>query len=235
MKNVLIILLIAAGLIGGLLFLGKKNDKKDPIITNNSQVLSNAPADRVYGTGVVQVVEFGDFQCPGCGAMYPVIRQVKETYKDKINFSFKHFPLQQIHPNARAAHRAAQAAANQGKFWEMFDQLYQNQKVWEASTSVASIFESYATSLGLNMDKYKVDVASSETNSIINADIAEGEKFKVDSTPTFFIDGKKVELNELTTADAFGKIIDAALASKNPAPQATPAPETPAPSETPAQ
>jgi protein-disulfide isomerase len=160
-------------------------------------------------TKKVTLVEYGDYQCPACGAYYPIVKQITDKYSKDIQFQFRNFPLSQIHQNARAGARAAEAAAKQNKYWEMHDLLYEQQKSWESSTNVAAIFETYATQLGLNMTKYKADFGSNEVNDIINADYAEGVRLGVDSTPSFFLQGKKIENPQ--SLDAFSKLIDDAI------------------------
>lgn len=159
--------------------------------------------------GVV-LVEYGDFQCPACGAYFPIVKEVVEKYKNDIQFQFRNFPLQQIHPNARAAARTAEAAGKQNKYWEMHDLLYEQQKTWEQSTAVNTIFEGYAKQLGLDVAKFKTDFASSAVNETINADLAEGQRLGVNSTPTFFLQGKKIE-DSPRDVEGFSKLIDQAI------------------------
>lgn len=196
------------GLIGIYVATSKKDTGSSGNQPNSSSQLSN----NVIGAnskGVV-MVEYGDFQCPACGGYHPIVKQVVEKYKNDIKFQFRNFPLQQIHQNARAAARTAEAAGKQGKYWEMHDQLYSTQKNWEQSTAVNTIFESYATQLGLNLEKFKTDFASTGVNETINADFAEGQRLGVDSTPSFFLQGKKIE--ELPRdVEGFSKLIDQAI------------------------
>lgn len=190
------------------------------VVRNNDQ--ANAPANkdpkptnhtRGAGTANVNLTEYGDFQCPACGQYFPVVEQVYEKYKDQITFQFRHFPLVSLHPNAFAASRAAEAAGKQGKFFEMYSQLYINQQVWSSSSSPTKIFEGYAKDLGINVDQYKKDFASTAVNDAINADMAAGNKLKLESTPSFVLDGKKIE-NPAPTVEAFSQIIDEAIAKK---------------------
>lgn len=185
--------------------------------SSNTNSTSSEPTNHVSGEGKknVTLIEYGDFQCPACGSYYPIVKQLKEQYKEDIIFQFRNFPLTQIHPNAMASHRAAEAADKQGKFWEMHDTLYENQDAWESASNPSSIFESYAGSLGLNIDQYRQDVASSETNDRINADIKAGQALGATSTPTFVLDGKKIEENP-RDIESFTKLIDEAIAAKNP-------------------
>ncbi len=209
MKKFLIIVAVAIVVIVG----GAMLKKDSP----SGSKTAASPTNHAYSsssTGVV-VKEYGDFQCPGCGAFFPIVKEIKEKYKDKITFQFVHFPLSQIHQNALSAHRAAEAAGNQGKFWEMHDLLYINQDNWKTSTLISRDLEQYAQQLNLDMAKYKTEYASSATNSIIQADIKTGQELKVTGTPTFFIDGKQIEdNNSIASVEKFSSAIDAAIAAK---------------------
>ncbi len=188
-------------------------NKKDTGTVNNAG--GGTPTSHITGAGSsgVTLVEYGDFECSACGRFYPLVEQVKEKYKDKIFFQFRHLPLVQLHPNAFAAARAAEAAGKQGKFWEMYSLLYQNQESWSGVSNATSTFEGYATQLGLNVTQFKTDAASAATNSAINADMNEFNKTKEPrSTPTFFLDGKKIQAG---TLEDFSKLIDEAIKNKS--------------------
>lgn len=205
---VIVLVAIFAIFIGIFAFAGG-DDKKDAASSNAK------PSEHIYSKtdSKVTLVEYGDFQCPYCYQYEPIVAQVREKYKGKINFQFRNFPLQATHQNAFAAHRAAEAAHKQGKFWEMHDLLYQNQKEWSETQSVNPYFEAYAKQIGLNVNKYKTDFASKEVNAIINADMKAGNDLKVTGTPTFFINGKKTEIKgELAS---FEKVIDEALENES--------------------
>jgi protein-disulfide isomerase len=209
MKQIIIAVVVVVGIIVGAMFLGGKDDS----------TTAGAVSNNWYGqeNGVVTVTEYADFQCPACAQFYPLVSQVKEEFKEQVRFEFKHFPLVQIHPNATTAHRAAQAAAAQGKFWEMHDLLYEQQQAWSDSDNASTIFEGYAKQIGLDVEKYKIDTASSDVLSIINADIEAGKNLNVTGTPTFFIDGKKIEdTSTISTVDSFKKVIQDAINAKQP-------------------
>ena len=178
--------------------------------TSSTSTLTNHTIGK--GTSGVTLLEYGDFQCPYCGLYYPIVKQVQAKYNDQLKFQFRHFPITSAHPNAFAASRAAEASASQGKFWEMYDALYQTQKQWAGSSDPTTIFEQFAKQIGMDVNKYKVDYKSIAVNDLINADMAEGTKLGVTGTPTFFINGKKVEINQ-DPAD-FSKKLDAAIAQK---------------------
>jgi protein-disulfide isomerase len=173
----------------------------------------------VEGSGAsgVTLIEYGDYQCPFCGQYYPTVKQVAAEFNDQIKFQFRNFPLVSIHPNAFAGARAAEAGALQNKFWEMHDLLYENQSQWSAASDPTPYFTQYAKQLGLNAAQFQTDFASSKVNDLVNADLAEGNKLGVSATPTFYLDGKKVDIaNDIT---AFEKLIKDEIAKK-----ATPAP-----------
>jgi len=184
---------------------------------NNGNGSSSQTSNHTVGAGnkKVTLVEYGDFQCPACKSFYPVVKQVKETYGDDIKFQFMHFPLTQIHPNAMASGRAAEAAGKQGKFFEMHDLLYENQDQWSQSTNPTPIFESFASQLDLNMDQFKSDMMSAQVLAVINADQKSGQALGANSTPTFVINGKKLDKNP-ASLDEFKKLIDDEIAKQNP-------------------
>lgn len=198
------IVLIFAGI-----FLINGNKTKDSKTSSSSTAtLTN----HTIGTSPnnVTLLEYGDFQCQYCAEYYPIVKQVQEKYNDQVVFQFRHFPITTAHPNAFAAARASEGAAKQNKFWEMYNILYQNQTQWASLGDPTSTFESYAKALGMNVAQFTKDSASSATNDFINADSAEATKIGVTGTPTFFINGKKINVTQ--KVEDFSKQIDAALA-----------------------
>ncbi|MEK7152839.1 MAG: thioredoxin domain-containing protein [Patescibacteria group bacterium] len=190
-KRFWIVLLVVVGFMGFLWLSGGKDAAELDAISNNA-----APITHITGKqdAAVKVVEYSDFQCPACGAYYPVVEQIIEKYKDRISFEYRHYPLTTIHRNAFAAARASEAAGKQGKFWEMYRLLFANQSAWSESGNSQTTFEGYAKQLNLNMGQYKTDFASSETNGAINASIREFNKLGLPkSTPTFLLNGKKIQ------------------------------------------
>lgn len=190
--------LICIATIGGLILFSKKDkvnvDNVDP--TKAVSETATEIGDHVYGekSSPVVLIEYGDFQCPSCGAAYPQLKTIKETYKDKIAFIFRNFPLTTIHPNALAAATAAEAAGLQGKFWEMHDKLYENQTAWsdiEASKRT-DVFVGYAKDLGLDTAKFKEDLSNPKVVAKINRDRAFGTKLHITGTPTLFIGAEKM-------------------------------------------
>ena len=198
-----IIGIIVVAFVGFMIFQGGDDETKGGV--------ASKPTSNITGKTDAKVTlqEWGDFQCPFCAQYYPIVEQVKEKYKDQIAFQFSHLPLTQIHPNAYAAARAAEAAGNQGKFWEMYDLLYQNQQTWSAETDAAPTFKGYAGQLKLDTAKFNKDFASSAINAKVNADKAAFKKLKIqESTPVFLLNGKQIKP---TSVDEFSKLIDEQL------------------------
>jgi protein-disulfide isomerase len=164
------------------------------------------------GQAGVTLVEYGDYQCPFCGQYFPIVKQVQQEFNQQIFFQFRNFPLVSLHQNAFAAARAAEAAALQGKFWEMHDALYETQSQWSGAGDAVPYFNQLATQLGLNPTQFKADYASGKVNNLINADTAEGTKLNVQGTPTFFLDGKQIQVGQ--GVSAFEKLINAEIAKK---------------------
>lgn len=203
---VVIIVIIAA--LVGIFSMTKNKDGQTGGQNSNGQT---QPSEHKVGKGTkgVTLIEYGDFECPACKSYYPFVKQIKQEYGDEITFQFRHFPLTQIHPNAFVASRAAEAAGKQGKFFEMHDVLYENQDAWKVDPNPSGLFEGYAMQLGLDVEQFKNDVKSAETNAVINADLKAGQALGANSTPTFVINGKKVEENP-RSVEEFKKLIDAA-------------------------
>lgn len=158
----------------------------------------------------VTMVEFGDFQCPACGAVHPAVKQIVSEYKDKVYFVFRNFPLP-MHPNAPLAAQAAYAAGQQGKFWEMHDKLYESQDEWSEKPSgqAKDILTSFAKDLGLDMTKFESDLTKNAGNTKIQKDQNDGYQLGVDSTPTFYINGTK--FSAVLSYDQLKKEIDSRL------------------------
>jgi protein-disulfide isomerase len=221
LKQIIIAVVLIVGIIGGAILLGGDDEATVGAVSNN-----------YYGNenGIVTVTEYADFQCPACASFFPIVSQIKEQFTDDVKFEFRHFPLVQIHPNATTAHRAAQAAANQGKFWEMHDLLFERQQAWSQITNPTAVFEEYARELNLDIDIYKTDAASSATLAVINADIDLGKENNVNSTPTFLIDGEVIEdAASISSVEGFATLIQEAIDAKrgNSSGEDSPASDTP--------
>lgn len=187
-----------AALIGLLIF------TRDSSVAFEGDPATVVQDDRVYGDpdANVVLVEYGDFQCPGCGALAPVLGEVKQDYEDRIALVYRYLPLTNIHPNAKAAAAAAEAAAQQGKFWEMHDALYANQAEWSSAqaTNRTSFFEKYAEQIGLDMEQYRADVGSDAVNERIGRGMAAARKAGIQlSTPVLVLNGEQLPLGDIQT------------------------------------
>lgn len=152
-------------------------------------------ADHVRGAkgAKVTLVEFGDFQCPACGAYEPIVAKALADNKDTLQVVFKHFPLTQIHHNALLSAKAAEAASLQGKFWEMHDMLYAKQSEWGEALNARDFIITYAVSIGLDPKKFAEDLANKATEEKITSELKEGLGLDVQGTPTFFLNGVKLD------------------------------------------
>jgi protein-disulfide isomerase len=151
------------------------------------------------GSSDVTVVEFLDFECEACGAFYPYVEQLRKDYAGEVTFAFRYFPLPG-HGNAQNAASAVEAAARQDQLEPMFQRMFETQAEWgeRGTDSQADRFRGYAEELGLDMQQYDRDVASSSVRDRIQRDVNDGITLGVQSTPTFFINGKQAQLTAYT-------------------------------------
>lgn len=216
-------------LLAGLVFLSNANrinvDDVDVNAILGPTEQSGNIGDHVMGKtdSPVVLIEYGDFQCPGCSSVFPTVEKVVGKYKDQIAFVFRNFPLTNIHPNARAAAAAAEAAGQQNKFWEMYRKLYETQNNWSGlgTNERTNYFASLADELALNRDTFTSDLSKSSLNQKISFDLAVGKKAGVDATPTFFLNGTKLNAADYESEEAFEKVITDALKAANIEPKAS--------------
>jgi protein-disulfide isomerase len=200
----------------GLIFWGLVVAMDKPV-PGSPTLSSPAPvtaADHILGPAKapVTMIEYGDFQCPACGAYYPLVKRLTEEASTTFRLVFRHFPLPQ-HANAPLAAQASEAASLQGKFWGMYDLLYSHQNDWNSLADPHQIFDSYAQQLGLDMIKFKADIDSASVQAVIASDQAEGEQIGIDATPTFFVDGTAIANPQ--SYDAFKSLIEAAASGSS--------------------
>ncbi len=179
-------------------------------VNPNELTLTEAVAVSDHAEGNAQakavLVEYGDYQCPACGAYHPLLQQLMKDEAGKYNFVFRNFPLPQ-HQNAIPAAYAAEAANLQGKFWEMHDMLYEHQNDWSESSSAGDMFTQYAQTLKLDMAKFQKDMASSTVSDRVSHDLTTGQAAHVGSTPTFFLNGKSITV---TSYDQLKQLVESA-------------------------
>lgn len=201
-------------LIGILLILANRDSDEGPTKSVSAQEeTSLVRADsRILGepgSTDVQFVEFLDFECEACGAVFPTVEEMREKYAGKVTFVVRYFPLPS-HLNSERAARAVEAAARQDKFEDMYKKMYETQQAWgEKQEPMDDLFRGYATELGLNMDQFDADYSSPEVAERVQRDIKDGESLNVQGTPTIYIGGELLKLERL---DDIPKAIDAALA-----------------------
>ncbi|WP_125132020.1 thioredoxin domain-containing protein [Microbacterium sp. 10M-3C3] len=160
------------------------------LVRENSHVLDDG------GDGAVTVVEFLDFECEACGSFYPIVEDLREQFAGEITYVVRYFPLPG-HFNSKNAAIAAEAAAQQDRFENMYHRLFESQAEWgEAQESRADLFRSFAEELGLDMAAFDAAVADPSTAERVDQDFEEGRALGVSSTPTFFVDGELAELQE---------------------------------------
>lgn len=189
---------IAAMAIGALVYLSVRDrdstttaqpdtGEAGQVVRENSHRLNTVP------DSTVTFVEFLDFECEGCRALYPVIEQLRGEYGDRVNFVIRYFPLQ-AHVNAERAARAVEAAAQQGQFEAMYKKMYDTQAQWgEKQTPADNVFRGFAAELGLDMAAFDAAYADPATLERVRLDVADGRALGVQGTPTFFLNGTRFQ------------------------------------------
>ena len=143
----------------------------------------------------VELVEYSDFQCPACAQAYPQVVSLLEEYGDQLRFEYRHFPLITIHAHAVPAAKAAEAAGQQGQFWGMHDLLFENQSQWSRSNNPEAFFKQYAAELGLDLALFERHLNASVINDAITESFEEARERGLSGTPTFFLNGERMELS----------------------------------------
>ena len=210
------VLIIAAAL-GTALFVGRNFIEPTP----ETKVLpATVPSDaagpahyRGAATAPVTLLMYGDYQCPPCARYNVIVNDVLARYGGKVRLEYRHFPLLPVHPNATPAAVAAEAAGEQGQYWKMHDLLLESQERWARSAEPEKEFTAMAASIGLDQDRFRQAFGSAELRERVEKDAASGRALGVVATPTFFINGRRVELTP-QPSDNFFKLIDAQLQGK---------------------
>lgn len=185
----------------------------------DSSLLVRADSNKIAsGSGAVTLVEFSDFQCPACGSYYAPVKQLVNDFANSIIFVYRNFPLTNLHKNAQLAAQAAEAAGLQHNFWEMHDMLFEKQAEWSESDKARDIFVGYAGTLKLDTEQFSKDIDSDAVKNKVAADVNDGNALGVSGTPTFFLNGVKLD-NPASFAD-FESLIKAEI-EKSPKPTIT--------------
>lgn len=162
----------------------------------------------------VLIEEYGDFQCPPCGFFHPILKRIEGEYEAQVRVVFRHFPLPTIHKHAIEAARAAEAAALQGKFWQMHDMLFEKQNEWKEAAEARTIFQKYARTLGLDLDKFTRDMDSAPVTTRVMNDEQQGTARGVTGTPSVFVNGRSLPFEVLMNYDKLRAAVEQELASK---------------------
>lgn len=202
-KAWLIFIVLCVAVVGGLIWLSRgaqvNVDDIDHAKAQDASDKNGQIGDHIIGPkdAKVTIIEYGDYQCPGCGQAAPVLKAVQERHPEHVAFIFRNFPLVSAHPNARAASAAAEAAGLQSKYGPMHDKLFANQAAWSTqnSTERTETFKNYAREIGLDVDKFVADLTADNVAKKIDFDVALARKVNVTGTPTIYVNGKLADQN----------------------------------------
>lgn len=176
---------LAAVIVASVYFFNKSHGLVLPAASSHSFAHSLGPEQ-----APVQIEEYSDFQCPACQKAEAPLRKIRSDYPDQIRFTFYHFPLEG-HEWSGLAHQAAECAASSGKFLEYHDKIYDEQAIWSGAANPPQMFLEYARDLGLDLDSFAACLSDQKIKRRILLDKNRGEGLKVQSTPTFFINGER--------------------------------------------
>ena len=163
----------------------------------------NIGTDHIKGSvnAPIVIVEYGDYECPYTGMAYPIVKEIVKRFGDKVQFAFRNFPLNEIHPHAQHAAEAAEAAAAQDKFWQMHDYLFEHQRALDENHLLQ-----YAGKVGLDINKFKKEMSGHIYAPLIEESLKSGINSGVEGTPTFFVNGKRYE--DSWDLDTFSNVLE---------------------------
>lgn len=194
--------------IAGMVWLASGGGQKPVYVPGVNEITAD---DHVTGKADsnVTLVEYADFECPACGEYYPIVKKLETDYAAKVRFVYRNFPIPG-HINGIPAAYAAEAAALQGKFFEMSDQVFTHQADWSLvdSATLSKILDTYAQAVGLDMKKFHADQTSDAVKAKVDKDAKSGVKAGVNATPTFFLNGVQIHASSY---DEFAKQFDQVL------------------------
>jgi protein-disulfide isomerase len=202
-----IVLVIGGLVVAGIYSAGSPSSSSSNFVSTTAPGITASDWKEGNPNAKVTLIEYGDFECPACGAYFPIVQQLVANYSSTVLFVFRNFPLYHVHQNAGISAQAAEAAGLQGKYWQMNNLLYEKQNEWATIPTdqvVSQFFDVYAQSLGLNVNKFNQDISSSVVLNKIQADVSTGNAAQIDHTPTFFVNLKQIpnpsNYNEFVTA-----------------------------------
>ncbi len=213
--------LISVGIIAGLVIYSNSTKEKtnlpndiDAYAVQEANASNGKIADHVYSNNDSKVIliEYGDYQCPGCASFNPTVEKIAEEYKDKIKYIFRNYLLS-YHANSKAAAAAAESAGLQGKYWEAHKKLYATQSEWEYldSNERTDYFIKLAKNLGLDTTKFADDMASTAISDKIAYDVSLATKSKLSSTPSFYLNGSPVDSKTWSDEDKLRALLDSKI------------------------
>src|SRR3989338_1976998 len=180
-------------IVGAALLLGKREKNNSGESSRGFNIDYSKGQKIGSGSAKVKLVEFSDFQCPACKAAEPFVKQVIEKNKENLQLIYRHFPLSQ-HIHAREAANFAEYASAEGKFWLVHDKLFETQQDWSAPKNAIDYFVNLGIQYGLDEAKIREAVEKDQFAAVINEDLAAAQVYKVNATPTFFLNGRKLNL-----------------------------------------
>jgi protein-disulfide isomerase len=206
------VLFIAVGGGTSLFFWKERAGARETKVASTKIGKAGAEPAHIHGSpnARVKIEEFGDFQCPSCAALSPALGQAEQKYHGNLCVIFRQFPLAS-HPHAQEAARAAEAAGLQGRFWEMHDLLYGSQLVWTRAADVQELFNQFAKSIGLDLERFKIDMESEQVKTRIVADQQRAASLGVNRTPAIFINGERLpdsSLNQKALLEAIDRSVN---------------------------
>lgn len=210
---IIFVSLLCLSLIGLAWYFGTRDSNGGPrlIPINESYTKRQEIGGWVKGSEnpTVKIIEYSDFQCPACAAIFPVINGAYEITKEYTQLTYRQYPLIRIHNKSNLAAWAAEAAGRQGKFWQMHDLLFNNQPDWESDTSGSfnNKLVNYAKEIGLNVDQFRRDLTDQSIQNEIDKDVNSANQQNISATPTLYINGEKVEKIP-TSTEEFVKLIE---------------------------
>ncbi len=187
-KTIILVVVVVVGVLAGMtaLLWNYSNEEELPIV-------DVAGVERhARGEGEIVITEFSDFQCPACAGVQSELKQLLARHEGKVRLVYRHLPLTSIHKHAVETAVMAEAAGEQGKFFEMHDKLFVKQSEWEGMDDVSEKLLEYAEELGLDMERLTSDLGRDELREQVLLDSSDAVKYKIQSTPSFFVDGVKV-------------------------------------------
>ena len=209
LKPTIVIVVLVALAAGAAVLLSRNTDRRPEVSTTPPVDIKGGGHFRGPENAQVTLVEFGDYECPSCGAYHPFVKEILSRYPDKLRLEFHHFPLVGVHANAMIGAMAAEAAGEQNHFWEMHDALFEHQREWGESRNPEPILINLASSIGLDLNRFMQSLRSPALQQRVLQDVSIADKLQLNETPTFLIDGQRVYIK--ASMEDFVQVVEAHL------------------------